>query len=119
MGTFLYTTKRDSSYSYKNIISTFTLPFSQSLAQDSKSAKDYNFVYFKLPIHFGYHTDMVLPKLPESSEPQQSERDVPPPRPPKTNQEEAAPPPRPPKTYQHTAVSDHALLRVLVEICNE
>ena len=81
-------------------------------------------------------------KLLESGEPQQNERDappphrtnqedaappprppktnqedaVPPPRPPKTNQEDAAPPPRPPKTHQHTAVSGHALLVVLVEI---
>ena len=76
---------------------------------------------------------LLSPKLLESSEPHQSERDAPPPcppkthqvdaapppRPPKTYQEDAAPPPRPPKTHQHTAVSGHALLRVLVEICTE
>ena len=62
---------------------------------------------------------LLSPKLLESSEPQHSERDVPPPRPPKTNQEDAALPPRPPKTHQHTAVSGHALLWVLVEICGE
>ena len=58
---------------------------------------------------------LLSPKLLESSEPQQSERDAPPPHPPKTNQEDAAPPPRPPKAHQHTAVSGHALLRVLAD----
>ena len=73
-----------------------------------------------IPIQQFSADDILLsPKLLESSEPQQSERDALPPRPPKTNQEDAAPPPRPPKTHQHTAVSGHALLRVLVEICSE
>ena len=71
------------------------------------------------PQHFSADDILQLPKVPGSSEPQQSERDVAPPRPPKTNQEDSAPPPRPPKTHQQTAVSDHALLRVLVEICSE
>ena len=67
------------------------------------------------PQQFSADDIMLSPKLLESSEPQQSERDAPPPRPPKTNQEDAAPPPRPPKAHQHTAVSGHALLRVLVD----
>ena len=60
----------------------------------------------------------LSPKLLESGEPYQNERDAlpphppkanqediaPPPRPPKTNQEDAAPPPRPPKTNQEDAV---------------
>ena len=71
------------------------------------------------PQQFSADDILLSPKLLESGEPQQSERDVPPPRPPKTHQEDAAPPPRPPKTHLHTAVSGHALLRVLVEICSE
>ena len=85
------------------------------------------------PQQFSADDILLSPKLLETSEPQQSERDAPPPRPPKANhedaaapprppkthQEDAAPPPRPPKTHLHTAVSGHALLRVLVEICSE
>ena len=85
------------------------------------------------PQQFSADDPALSPKLLETSELHQSERDAPPPRPPKTNQEDAAPPPRPPKTHQedavppprppkthlHTAVSGHALLRVLVEICSE
>ena len=71
------------------------------------------------PQQFSADDTLLSPKLLESSEPQQSERDVPPPRPPKSNQEDAAPPPHSPKTHQHTAVSGHALLRVLIEICSE
>ena len=71
------------------------------------------------PQQFPADDILLSPKLFESSEPHQSERDAPLPRPPKANQEDAAPPPRPPKTHQHTAVSDHTLLRVLVKICSE
>ena len=70
------------------------------------------------PQNFSADDTLHSPKLPESSEPQQSERDATPPRPKMTNQEDAVPP-RFPKTHQQTAVSVFALLGVLVCICHE
>ena len=68
------------------------------------------------PQQFPPDDPALSPKLLESRESQQSERDAPPPRPPKSNQEDAAPPPRPPKAHQHTAVSGYALLiRILLD----
>ena len=55
------------------------------------------------PQQFLADDTLLSPKLLESSESQQSERDAPPLRPPKTNLEDAAPPPRPPKTNQEDA----------------
>ena len=55
------------------------------------------------PQQFSADDTLLSPKLLESGVPQQCERDAPPPRPPKTNQEDAAPTPRPPKTNQEDA----------------
>lgn len=60
------------------------------------------------PQQFSDDDSLHSPKLPESSEPQQSAMDAPPPRPQMTNQEDAVPP-RSPKTHQQTAVSVFAL----------
>ena len=49
-----------------HLLSVFaTLLFSQSLAQDLKSAEEYTFVYFKLPIHYGYHAicSILVPNM--------------------------------------------------------
>jgi len=55
------------------------------------------------PQQFSADDILLSPKLLKSGEPQQCEMDAPPPRPPKTHQEDAAPPPRPPKTNQEDA----------------
>ena len=57
------------------------------------------------PQHFSADDILQLPNMLENREPQESQRDAPPPCPPRTNQEDAAPPPLPPKTHQCPAVS--------------